>query len=129
MQKDKFELKVAEKIEAVLALHKIESPGVPLTVSSLARKAGVSRANLYISHPDVVESLNQFKQTGPCHDEQRSSTQKLKKMKAELDALKRTNGALLIMNGALRGRIRELERRLADMAARPRGRKGDRSHV
>lgn len=122
MRKGDFDLTVAEKVGAVLALHRVENPGVPLTVSSLARQAGVSRANLYISHPDVVASLKRSKQTGTCKDEHGISTHKLKKLEAELKALKKTNQALLMMNGALRGRIRELQQRLADIAPRPRGR-------
>lgn len=122
MRKGDFDLTVAEKVGAVLALHKVENPGVLLTVSSLAKLAGVSRANLYISHPDVVASLKRPKQTGSGNVQHRSSAQKLQKLEAELKALKGTNDALLIMNGALRGRIRELQQRLADAAPRPRGR-------
>lgn len=123
MKSGSYRPTVAEKLAAVVALHRAENPGVSLSVSSLAKQAGVSRANLYTSHLDIIESLNAPKRVRTAIGGQKNSQQKISKLEEELEGLKRTNKALLVLNGALRGRVRELQQRLADAAPRARGRR------
>ncbi|WP_321907817.1 TetR/AcrR family transcriptional regulator [Burkholderia cepacia] len=51
------ELSVRERVEAALAFLASEDNGGRLSVSAVCRLAGVSRANLYSSHPDIVDRI------------------------------------------------------------------------
>lgn len=49
------QLSVRERVDAALVLLRRDNPRAQITVSELCRVAGVSRANIYASHKDVVE--------------------------------------------------------------------------
>lgn len=118
MKKNSADLNVAAKINAVISLHNQENPGVPLSVSSLAKQAGVSRANLYVSHISVIESLRRQKPCPVAPAENENILERSESLKAEIKILKKTNAALLLVNGALRDRVWELQKRLNDVASR-----------
>ncbi|WP_157421949.1 hypothetical protein [Acidovorax sp. Root219] len=115
MRKSSDDLNVAARISAVISLHNQENPGVPLSVSSLAKQAGVSRANLYVSHPSVIESLRRQKGRAVALNDGEKTLEKYEGLKAEIEILKKTNAALLLVNGALRDRVWELQKRLNDL--------------
>lgn len=115
MKKSSKTLNVAERIGAVIALHKSQYPGVPLSINSLAKQAGVSRSNLYTSHADVIASLKCQKSDVSTAKPAKNFTKIVDELEQELKHLKKTNKALLLLNGALRTRIHELDRRLKDI--------------
>lgn len=113
---------MADKISAVIALHNTQSPGVPLSVNSLALQAGVSRANLYASHPDIIASLRRPK----AGDSETRAARRLSRatdLREELEAVKKANKALLMLNDALRNENRRLKQRLADKPSQKSKRK------
>ncbi|WP_228896885.1 hypothetical protein [Acidovorax sp. Leaf73] len=115
MKESSKTLNVAERIGAVIALHKSQYPGVPLSINSLAKQAGVSRSNLYTSHAEVVASLKRHKSDASAAKPAKNFTKIIDELERELKLLKKTNKALLLLNGALRTRIGELDRRLKDI--------------
>jgi hypothetical protein len=54
---DRDVLSVTERVEAVLQLQKQERPNERLSVAEVCRRSGVSRANLYATHPTVVAAI------------------------------------------------------------------------
>lgn len=57
-------LSVRERVEAAFAFLASDSGGGRLSVSAVCRLAGVSRANLYSSHPDVVDRIARRRPSG-----------------------------------------------------------------
>lgn len=104
--------RVAAKVDAVLTLFRTENPGTSISVSVLARKAGVSRSNLYESHPDLVASLRP-KPRGPLPGRTHSPNVRLAELCNQLTELRRVNKALLLMNVELNQEIIRLQQRLA----------------
>lgn len=110
---------VAERVEAALTLHRVHNPGVPLSVASLARAAGVSRANLYSSHPKLIEEI---KSLGPIREAKRrvaNSSNQMEILRKENDRLRLVNKALLLINVELRRDLTKLMRRLPSPKAKP----------
>lgn len=117
MELTKSKLSVEERIGAALKLLQVIDPGVPISVSRLAKVAKVSRANLYVSHPDLITSLK--------HPAKRRSSQQvmpareqLEKMRAELEQSRLENRALLYLTGELREEIQRLRVRLENLPRR-----------
>jgi hypothetical protein len=54
---DRDVLSVTERVAAVLQLQKQEHPNQPLSVAEVCRRSGVSRANLYATHPALVAAI------------------------------------------------------------------------
>ncbi|CAE6797234.1 hypothetical protein R75461_05012 [Paraburkholderia nemoris] len=50
-------LSVLERVEAAIAFLASDTGGRKLSVSAVCRAAGVSRANLYSSHPEIVKQI------------------------------------------------------------------------
>lgn len=50
-------LSVKDRIDAVLQLQQREAPFDPLSVAEVCRRAGVNRANLYVTHPELVAQI------------------------------------------------------------------------
>lgn len=117
MKRTKENKSVADKVDAVLTLHNAQNPGVPLTVSALARKAGVSRANLYVSHPQLIAKLPK-KRDQKEHFSQEATSAQAKKIRSELAELKRINKALLLLNIELRRELARVNQRLAEKSLR-----------
>lgn len=119
MNKPTKKLTVAERIDAVLTLHNAENPGAPLSVSTLAKRAGVSRANLYVSHLAIVQQLNsaqrQRKQRAPA-----AKSEECERLRTEVQQLRRTNKALLLLNAQLNQEIISLNRSLMYLKQRRR---------
>jgi transposase-like protein len=111
MRKTKKDKSVLEKVDAVLALHRAQNPGTPLSISSLAQQAGVSRANLYVTHSKLVQELQGVRRQNTLNELELQKSQ-LKKMRDENVELKRVNKALLFFNVELRQEITRLQRRL-----------------
>jgi len=101
---------VAAKVQAVLALHRAQRPGVHLSISALARAAGVSRANLYASHSELIASMKAVRQKEKPREDRSPSVQ-TKRLREEIARLKRVNKALLLLNMALRQEVARLARR------------------
>lgn len=104
--------RVSAKVDAVLTLFRTENPGASISVSVLARKAGVSRSNLYESHPDLVASLRQ-ESRGSRPRRTHSTDARLAELCNQLTEVRRVNKALLLMNVELNQEIIRLRRRLA----------------
>ncbi|CAJ0774975.1 hypothetical protein R8510_04042 [Ralstonia chuxiongensis] len=56
-RKSKVSLSVEERVRAALDLHRVEDPARLPSVAELCRQAGVSRANLYVSHAELVAAI------------------------------------------------------------------------
>jgi hypothetical protein len=82
-----------------------------LSISALARAAGVSRSNLYASHSDLIASLRQSPRKMDLVNEQNDRTLQLQQVRDENLQLKRSNKALLLLNIELRQELSRLARR------------------
>jgi AcrR family transcriptional regulator len=83
------DLSVAERVEAAIVFLTSEHSGSKLSVSAVCRAAGVNRANLYSSHPDVVEQINlrrRERRTPRDQPNSLSATDQLKEAKLRLSA-------------------------------------------
>jgi hypothetical protein len=97
-----------ERVEAALALHHIESPGTPLSVSKICAEASVSRANLYTHHPDLVKKiLGSAKTVG----KRAPPTTTVADLKVRLAAEKKRANALLLVCVELQAEVRRLRAR------------------
>lgn len=112
MAKNPSSLTVQEKINAALKLIKQETPAATINISKLARLAGVSRANLYASHPELVLSLKRTPTQKSVDAKTSSPQQKLRVASAALKLERRKNKALLYLAGELRAEIERLHKRL-----------------
>lgn len=111
-------LSVVERIDAVLTLHEAENPGAPLSVSDLARRAKVSRANLYTSHKDIVQRLARRRPESQPRAPITESVGGDEELRAEVCQLRRANKALLLINAHLNQEVASLNRRLANTKIR-----------
>ncbi|UJB67370.1 hypothetical protein YS110_06155 [Acidovorax sp. YS12] len=102
-------MSVRERVDAALVLLRRDNPRAQITVSELCRVAGVSRANIYASHKDVVESLRKEVPASP-HVQPASVPTVMKKLREELAAEIRKNRALVYLLTELRA---ELQREYA----------------
>lgn len=102
---------VAAKVEALLTLHHAERPGSRLSISALAKAAGVSRANLYTSHLDLIAPLKQAREKKELAVDECDREQSIQRLRDETRQLKRINKALLLLNIELRQEIARLTRR------------------
>jgi hypothetical protein len=123
MKGNESELSVAEKIGAAIALHNSQYPGVPLSISSLAKQAGVSRANLYTSHANLIKSLKRPESIALGIKGEKTPKRRVNELEQEIALAKKTNKALLLLNDALRMRIRELNQRLKDVSPKEKVRR------
>jgi AcrR family transcriptional regulator len=104
--KKRISLSVRERIDAALKLARRDNPRAKITVSELSRLAGVSRANLYTSHGDVVLQLqSESKANRQCRSNTDPS-EKLKKIRLELENEVRKNRALVYLVIELRAELR-----------------------
>lgn len=55
--KSQNNLNVVERVNAALQMQRHESASQRISVSEICRLAGVSRANLYASHPEIVAEI------------------------------------------------------------------------
>jgi hypothetical protein len=110
----KIQLSVRERIDAALKIARCDNPRSGITISELSRLAGVSRANLYTSHRDVVLSLqSDFKENRP---RQRSAdpSEKLKQLRMELRDEVHKNRALVYLVIELRAELQRTRDQLAN---------------
>jgi hypothetical protein len=57
MSENKEKSAVLIRLEAAISLHETEHPGKPISISQLCKQAGVNRANLYASHPQLLDRI------------------------------------------------------------------------
>lgn len=103
-------LSVRERVDAVLTLHRAEHPAVPIAISELADRAGVSRANLYERHSDLIKTLQPLRRSRKT--EQSIMEVPTTALREEIKELKRQNKALLYLNVELREEIYRLQSRV-----------------
>lgn len=104
-------------MDAALKLLQVVEPGVPVSVSRLAKAAKVSRANLYVSHPELIASLRRAVVSEKAQ-RATSSSEQLEKLRAELAQSHLENKALLYLTGELREEIHRLRIRLENLPRR-----------
>lgn len=110
-------LTVEERIDAALKLHQVVEPGLPISVSKLAKAAKVNRSNLYVSHPNLIASLRlPAKRKNSQHE--MSAGEQVEKMRAELEQSRLENKALLYLTVELREEIHRLRVRLESLPTR-----------
>lgn len=113
----KSKLTVEERVDAALKLLQVLEPGIPVSVSRLAKAAKVSRANLYVSHPELIANLRRPEaKTKP--QRAMSASEQLEKLRAELAQSRLENKALLYLTGELRGEVNRLKLRLESLTRR-----------
>lgn len=109
---------VSDRVSAALALHNATNPNSMLSISALARLAGVNRGNLYSSHKSVIESFR--KHVPPAYSKPKPRrAAAYRERTEELHQLKTANKALLLLTGELRSEISRLRRRLEIHVAKP----------
>ncbi|UIF89464.1 hypothetical protein KAF44_29235 (plasmid) [Cupriavidus necator] len=106
-------MSVRERVEAALKVARSESPSSRITVSELSRLAGVSRANLYTSHRDIVASLQSSRKEGHPRQPSTDPSQKLKQLRIELRDQVRKNRALVYLVIELRAELQRTRNQLA----------------
>lgn len=107
-----FASTVVEKVEAVLALHSATQPGSVLSISAVAKAAGVSRPNLYTRHPDLIARLRSLQEPRTPSRQGDDQGQNLDRIRNENAKLKKINKALLLLNLELRQELARQQRRL-----------------
>lgn len=103
---------VVEKVEAVLALHSATQPGSSLSISAVAKAAGVSRPNLYTRHPDLIARLRSLQEPRIPSRQGSDQGQSLDRIRDENAKLKEINKALLLLNLELRQELARQQRML-----------------
>lgn len=83
-------LSVRERVNAALILLRRDNPRARITVSELCRVAGVSRANIYASHQDVVESLRKEVHAASSHAQPVPMPTVMRKLREELGMVFKT---------------------------------------
>lgn len=107
-------LSVRERVEAALKVARSENPSSRISVSELSRLAGVSRANLYTSHRDIVARLQSTPKKGPPRQPGADPSQKLKQLRIELRDQVRKNRALVYLVIELRAELQRTRNQLAE---------------
>lgn len=110
-------LSVRERVDAALILLRKDNPRARITVSELCRTAGVSRANLYASHRDVVQSLRVEARSSPRQKKSSSTPPVMKQLREKLAAEARKNHALVYLVTELRAELQRERVRHSQMAA------------
>lgn len=110
----KTQLSVRERIDAALKIARCENPSARITVSELSRLAGVSRANLYTSHRDLVASLQPARGKGQRRPHSADLSERLKKLRMELREEVRKNRALVYLLIELRAELQRTRNQLAE---------------
>ena len=100
--------KVVDRVEAALLLYQRKHPNQVITVSALARLAGVNRSNLYTSHKDLVDRLREQ----PKPERRANNKSSIQLLQKRVRALSRQNQALLLLNVELSEEICRLRLRL-----------------
>lgn len=101
----RLHLSVRERVEAALVLLRRDNPRAQITVSELCRIAGVSRANLYASHPDVIQGLRVEVSVGQRRTMPMPLSVQMRKLRADLAAETRKNRALVYLVTELRAEL------------------------
>ena len=110
-------LSVRERVDAALILLRKNNPRARITVSELCRTAGVSRANLYASHRDVVQSLRVEARSSLRQKKSSATPSVMKKLREKLATEVRKNHALVYLVTELRAELQRERVRHARMAA------------
>lgn len=110
-------LSVRERVDAALILLRKNNPRARITVSELCRTAGVSRANLYASHRDVVQSLRVEARSSLRQTKSSAAPSVMKKLREKLATEVRKNHALVYLVTELRAELQRERVRHARMAA------------
>lgn len=108
------ETAVRDRLMAAIALHKDESPGLPITVSKICRMAGVNRANVYANHSDILLELQRAQIGRPVRRNKNKASNKT--FKVELESLRRQNKALIYLCMELQSSVNDLTRRAQTVA-------------
>lgn len=109
--KEQIKLSVRERVDAALKLARRENQRAKLTVSELSRLAGVSRANLYASHPDIVLGLRSESRTTRAHRYDAETSKKLAAARLQLAQEVRKNRALIYLVIELRAELQRSQNR------------------
>lgn len=109
----KNSLSVPERIDAALKLVRSDNPRGRITVSELSRLAGVSRANLYASYPDVLASLRAEPDASRPRRRTGDAPEKLKQVRMNLQEEVRKNRALVYLVVELRAELQRVRSQLA----------------
>lgn len=109
----KKSLSVRERIDAALKLTRRDNPRARITVSELSRLANVSRANLYMSHPDVLASLRSEPNVSLPRRHDAAASEKLMQVRMELQEEVRKNRALVYLVIELRAELQRIRGQLA----------------
>ncbi|HKU28268.1 MAG TPA: hypothetical protein VJQ54_22565 [Candidatus Sulfotelmatobacter sp.] len=110
----KTQLSVRERVEAALKIARCENPHSRISVSELSRLAGVSRANLYSSHRDIVASLKPGSGKGQLSRRSADLSEKLKQIRMELRDEVRKNRALVYLLIELRAELQRTRNQLVE---------------
>lgn len=111
MPSSKSKLSVRERLEAAIELHKFENPTSSLSISALSKLAGVSRSNIYSSHPDIAEKCRPAKDIS-AKKERTDSKKKLFQIRQELLVERKRNIALLFLVTEQREELQRLRTKL-----------------
>lgn len=101
-------LSVKDRVDAVLQLQQREAPFDPLSVAEVCRRAGVNRANLYATHPELVAQILRR----PADARGRSKPRDLSQERVRCDAqdeMRAQVKALLYICLELRAQVEKLE--------------------
>lgn len=111
MPSSQSKLSVRERLEAAIGLHKFENPTSSLSISALSKLAGVSRSNIYSSHPDIAEKYRKAKDIST-EKERPDSEKKLIQIRQELLVERKRNVALLFLVTEQREELQRLRAKL-----------------
>jgi hypothetical protein len=106
---------VEQRVRAAIRLHSSESPGVPFSISAVCRSSGVSRANLYSHHTELLEEIRAVSRPTPLGRRKKPSGDVRSRHTETIAELARRNKALLYLCIEQKLEIRSLRRRLQEV--------------
>lgn len=109
-------LTVEDRVRIELKAHRDANPGIPISISEVCRRSGVSRASLYEFHRPLLDEIRLGKKVATTkHQEGR---QPVEKQTAQLAALSRRNAALLCLCLELKRELQLVRSRLEQVKAK-----------
>lgn len=102
-------LSVEDKVKAALALATFEGNLARISISNICKQAGINRANLYASHPNLVAHIQSLKIKSPS---KKTAIADINSLRIKIKNLEKRNNALLLLLVDMANRLRMAQNRL-----------------
>lgn len=120
MSENKEKSAVLIRLEAAISLHETEHPGKPISISQLCKQAGVNRANLYASHPQLLDRIRGHRSTKI--EKMNEGRRSFGSESEEIERLRLQNKALLYLCVELQASMTDLETQISHLRSKSNSR-------